>query len=286
MKFSCSDIENIIKTDSYTFNIDEDTLCALNNILTKLNIKETISNKKISTQWRDKKHTRTLVKSTNLSDTDTTLHNIRRMINKITEESYSSLCQKIIKEFDTYEESDIKKIGRPFLDIMSCSSIYSKLYSKLYYEFRNKHPCASIILDEFVSDFDKTLYIFEYIDPSESYDGYCECVKKNDKKKLIIGLLCHMTNNGLLNSEYIVSVVTRLQTMILSGDSDTLIEKYEEITEILYVIFTISHDIISFTSNWDTIYKNIEYVTRLSSGNNISNKIIFRHMDIIDSLNE
>ena len=96
-----------------------------------------------------------------------------------------------------------------------------------------------------------------------------------------------MTSNGLLNSEYIVSVVERLQTLLLTPNEDTYInEKYEEYTEILYIIFTISHDILSFTCNWETIYKNVECIAGMSARKNITNKVIFRHMDIIDRLNE
>lgn len=287
MRFSLADIDNIISSGDYTFNINPEVSETLNGILAKLNMKDTISNKKVSGSWREPKYKKTQVKSTSLSKKDTTLHNIRRMINKITDDSYHTLYEPIICEFDGYDEQEIRTIGKQFIIMMTSSSIYAKLYSKLYYEFRNKYPFACDILDDFVSDFDKTLYTFEYTDPSVSYDEYCECVKKSDKKKLIITLLCHMTSNGLLNSEYIVSVVERLQTLLFTPNEDTDInEKYEEYTEILYIIFTISHDILSFTSNWESIYKNVECIAGMSSRKNITNKVIFRHMDIIDRLNE
>ena len=286
MRFTLADIDNIISSDDYTFNIDKDVSDTLNGILATLNIKDTISNKKVSNSWRDPKYKKTRVKSDTLSKIDNTLHNIRRMINKITDNSYPTLYETIICEFDGYEEPDIRNIGKHFLIMMTTSSIYSHLYSKLYYEFRNKYPVASDILDDFVSEFDKTLPTFDYTDPSVSYDEYCECVKKSDKKKLVVTLLCNMTNNGLLNSSYIVSVIERLQLLLLSDERDGVHERYEEYTEIIYIIATQSQDILSFASNWESIYKNIEYISQLSAQNNITNKIIFRHMDIIDKLNE
>lgn len=280
---SIVEIDNLVNSGDYTFHIPSESLTILNDIMDKLNIKEKINNKKISGNWREPIHKKTVLKSTTLNKKDKTIINIRRDINKLSNENYDRLSLSIMNEIGNNDPNDIEHIGNQLLHILvTNNSIYSTLYASLYYKFNDIYPIAKDILETFLKDFSDTLLTFNYCDPNVSYDGYCDYIKRNDRKRATIRFISHLVNNGMIPVDYITSIIILIQTEIINGEH--ISEIGEEYTELLYILIKECQDIISFTPQWGTIHNTLSNMSTMNKSKTISNKIIFRHMDIIDEL--
>ena len=64
----------------------------------------------------------------------------------------------------------------------------------------------------------------------------------------------------------------------------------EEITEVLFVIISSGSVILDEHDEWDEIYEFIKEISEIKGKSevypSISNKIIFKHMDMIDALHD
>jgi hypothetical protein len=281
--FSQEYIDNLINSGEYTFHIPPDSITKLNDIMRKLNIKENIGDNNVLNNWREPIYKRTLLISKPFSNKDKIIVNIRRDINKLSNETYDRLSDSIIKEIGNSNADDIESIGEKLLGILvTNNSIYSTLYASLYCKFDNSYPIARDILETFLKEFNETLLTFNYCDPNVSYDGYCDYIKKNDSKRSSIRFISQLTNNGMIPVDYIISLIILIQSEIINGNH--ISEIGEECTEILYIMLTDCQDIISFTPQWETIHTTISKMSTMKKSNTISNKVIFRHMDIMDAL--
>jgi hypothetical protein len=61
----------------------------------------------------------------------------------------------------------------------------------------------------------------------------------------------------------------------------------EELSEVMYILTTSSADVLKSHSEWATVVKEVKNISKMKvkSKPSISNKTIFRHMDILDKLN-
>lgn len=282
--FTLDDTSNLINSGDYEFNIPTDTLDILNDIIKKLNLNDKINNTKVSNSWRGPVHKKTFIKSNTLTGIESSVLSIRRHINKLSDENYCKLSELIINECKTYTDlADIKTLGEKILSIMMMNnSVYAKLYASIYNKFGMHYPIAHDIVKSYIESFETDMHNFNYCNPNVSYDSYCEYIKKNDNRKSVIRMIIQLTNNGFLPVSYILNIIERIQTELIQ--SNNIIEINEEYTEILYMIILDSQDILSFTEKWEQINTNLLHIMNMKKSEHISNKVIFRHMDIVDML--
>ena len=91
-----------------------------------------------------------------------------------------------------------------------------------------------------------------------------------------------------MDIDLIESLILSLQdNLLLKGSQYTPYENpCVEYTENIYILIIGCLDQLQKCANWDKIYENIIKVrkTNKSENKNITSKIIFKHMDIIDAL--
>jgi hypothetical protein len=131
----------------------------------------------------------------------------------------------------------------------------------------------------------------EYVDPKKNYDKFCEYTKTNDNRRAMSLFLVNLMKNNVIEKEEILEIIRNLQKLItkyIAKPEKT--NEVEELNENLYIIITNSSQKIKFgvDEGTESIVKDIEFITllkpKMKEYPSITNKTIFKHMDIISEL--
>ncbi|AET73138.1 hypothetical protein PGAG_00249 [Phaeocystis globosa virus 12T] len=221
----------------------------------------------------------------NKSDYDMIITNIRKILNKITEQTY----QKLKNEFLCYYKSIYKDISSDDLDKINVyifeSLVYNNIpFNNLYSDLLNDliviDPKFTDILNDNLEIF-YNVYKYTKLPDSIDYDEISITNKHNDRYKCLCGFYIFCSKIKLVPEKYALDSIANLQKELMVNIK---LEGKKEYNELLsqFIFFIVSN--ITLTSKEDKIVKNIEYLAGLTSKSDpsISNKIIFKHKDMME----
>jgi hypothetical protein len=256
-------IDISIKLDKSKHKLDEITLQTINSLKKQLNIPVT-----------------EILKKTTINKQDD-ISQIFKILNKLTDKTYEKLKPElfeIIIKINSLEE--ITKITELIFKIASSNIFYSTIFSKLYFELINiKKEFFNIFQDRF-DIHTQGIYNLNYIDPNVNYDEYCLYIKRVEYLKSSLTFFINLMKHNICPLDNIVDLCLKLQNELLLNNATT--EQNEEYINNIYIIIKECIEYLIFHNNMETIYNNVIQIKNL----NISKKINFKCMDIIDIIKE
>ena len=223
--------------------------------------------------------------------------NIRGYLNKITDANEEAMTKDIKAEISQLIEHDtshenMMKIGYSIFNIASSNSFYSALYARLFKSLMNDYDIFKKIFEDNFKEFMNLFESIEFVDPKKNYDKFCEYTKTNDKRRAMSLFVVNLMINNIISEDEIIEIIKQLQTLISSYlRKPEKANEVEELTENLFIIITKSKDYLGkdeTKSSWESIIKNIEFVTvlkpKMKEYPSITNKTIFKHMDIFEEI--
>jgi hypothetical protein len=210
---------------------------------------------------------------------------IRNILNKITDNNYDRQKNKLIDMIDNISKHDnyekkLTNIYNIITDIIKNNIYFSIIYVKLC---RDLFDVNNFFLEKAIED-GKQLSNYLLLtnnnnDDKNNYNNFCNHNKNNDQKKSILLFFVNIFKNDINN----FNILTKILDDIMEKFEENIIkieekENNEDLTELLFIIMTNINDL-------DDKYKKklIEisnYKVKNYSG--LSNKIIFKLMDILD----
>ena len=217
---------------------------------------------------------------------------IRRYLNKITDKTYESSCEKIYEILDMSIKSasndDLDKISNTIFCIASNNVFYSSLYSLLYSELIKKYEIFRVKLNTSFSNYQNIILNIKYVNSNEKYDEYCENIKVNDNNKALLLFYTNLMKVNVLMKDNIIDIILFIYERFFELiEEDNKKEIVEELSEILYILIKNGYEYINTCERWELIDLKINQVSKLKSKDkpSISSKTIFKHMDILDEFN-
>ena len=210
---------------------------------------------------------------------------IRSHINKMTTKTTADTIFNIIELFGTIVENgteeELYKCGTIIFDIASTNKYYSKLYADLFTKLIDKYSVMRTIFDEHYVKYIDVFSNIQYVNPDVDYDGYCQCVKLNDKRRALSSFLVNLSINGVIKHEDLINIACQLLDKVIEWASDiTKVNEINEITENIFIIccaelFNCSKDNKSIPMKIKELsgYKNKIYP-------GMSSKSMFKYSDI------
>ena len=227
---------------------------------------------------------------------DGAIDQIRKHLNKLTAKTYNTLRDKIIAEINLIIKdgdtgspeliSELNKIGEALFSIASGTSFYSSIYATLYRELMEQFAFMRSIFRTNFETFNILFKKFDYCDSTKDYDKFCENNKTNEKRRAISLFYVNLMNQGTIDVNDILHIVVELQENMIEyikkEDSKNIVE---ELTEVLFIIISngvskLSHVI----DGWESIKFMVSRISQMkvNAYPSISNKTIFKHMDLLD----
>lgn len=228
------------------------------------------------------------------------IDDINKILNKITDRTYDSCKTEIIDKLkltvdDPNLKSDVHKIGTCIFKVASCNKFFSLLYAQLYKDLIISFDFMNEIFEKNYTEISKEFEHIEVCLSSENYDKLCENNKKNDNRKSLCQFYVNLMLKGIISANQLLDIITLVQTKfsaLLATENNT--EIVEEFSELLYIFLSQSYKYVKKSGDIETIngyQKVLDVVIIISESNkksfpSISNKIIFRQMDILDDLRD
>ena len=233
---------------------------------------------------------------------EASIDQIRKHLNKITTKTYDTLKEQIIKEIKSITSDnnvdspelleELNKIGESLFTIASGNSFYSKIYADLYNDLMdvfntNGHTFMEVI---FKNNFQKFRSLFDKIDycsPDKDYDGFCKNTKTNEKRRALSLFYVNLMKLGALEEEEIIVIIKYLQKYMMETikkpDNKDIVD---ELAEVIFILITNGNSILCKNEEWVNIMDLIKQISVMKNNTypSITNKTIFKHMDILDTV--
>lgn len=285
--------DNQISSSSPSFSINEN--------------KKKYKHPTIEMNWErkssEKIHPPIIFKSTKIEakeGIDKHTNDIRIYLNKLTDKNYETQTKLIVDKINIIMNEpntscDWKEsIFKIFFTIIVSNKFFSELYSKLFkelIEINNFEFIHDFIHKEAVQ-FKFTIDNIEYMDPNTDYNEYCKFTKINDSRKALCLFFINLVKMKVLKINTIYDILQYfLEKSLVLIEIPDKSNEVEEITENIYIIVTNMYPYIQSTinnedhSNWTKLL--LPQIISLSQMKlkdhpSLSNRVIFKYMDIID----
>jgi hypothetical protein len=224
---------------------------------------------------------------------------IRKHLNKMTAKTYDTLQTQICEEIDliiateTDQETlmpELNKIGDSIFDIASGNRFYSGMYAALYNELMTKYEFMKTIL---MAKLNTDIHIFndfDYCSPDKDYDKFCINNKNNEKRRALGLFYVNLMLQRIIPPAKIIAMIRELQTNMTDYIKlDNKVNIVEELSELLFgLITTGAVELKTQKAEWTEIMANVTTISKMKikTAPSISNKTIFKHMDIVVEINK
>lgn len=242
------------------------------------------------------------------------IDNIRSFLNKLTDKTYTAMLANILKEItelfkactdDTSDEHNtvavINRVASSIFTTASSNAFYSEIYARLFQDLMAKekepeHAEYAVFRDVFERNLASFMSLFdtiEYCDPKKNYDKFCDINKANEKRKAMSLFIVNLMKFGIVEKTQVVALMRQIQELMYSNmRQEGKTNEVDELAENLFIMMKHSHLVLK-TSNADIVEAfnaRVEQITEISklkikSKPSITNKTIFKHLDMLDEIN-
>lgn len=229
-------------------------------------------------------------KITELKKQNNSLEHIFKHLNKMTPLTYEKFKNNIMVEIDSSikikDKKEIYEYGKKILEVISTSTFYSEMYATLCNDLINKYDFMKELLNESLIKTNILIDEITITDGNCNYDEFCENNKNNEKRRSKILFNVNLMKLNVISKENILDYLIKIQRKIFENIKiDNTSSIIEELSEILYIILINSYKHLFKDKKLDAIIDDIVVITKLKAKNcSLTNKSIFKHMDILDEL--
>lgn len=236
----------------------------------------------------------TTISKKDISDDEKQINNIRLLINKVSNKNFSNIFEELFGEISSIEDTEQQKkifgiINELIFNNAGTNKVLSEVYSHLYKLLINKFDALQNILTDGFNNYVSLFNNIEYIHPNEDYDKFCDINLVNEKRRGISLFICNLLKNDMLKADDIIHIVFQLQNLLFTNiEKDGFVEQNSEIGENLFILITNSSIVLKKHTEWESIINNVDMIKKMKAKEkpSLSNKIIFKHMDIMDHYNK
>lgn len=217
---------------------------------------------------------------------------ITSQLNKLTDDTYElcygEICDILDKLTDVASHEDMLSVCKNIFEISSSNKFYAHIFAKLLANIIRKYNVMKNVFYKNYNNFMDYFKEFEYIDPDEDYDGFCDLNLRNEKRRAYTSCVAHLVLEDIIPKEEIAKHISSL-TEDFYKTIDENNKKYvsEQIIEIISIIMSITYKILKDEEYYnDIILGTVNNIVRLKRRDHpsLSSKCIFKMMDLKDSI--
>lgn len=280
--YNLNDFSTILKTIN-NYPVDSVILDNINKLLEDIEIQD------VKFNYKNKKYNNYLSGIRNFQKTEIKTNEIDNKIinilNKLTDSSYEEQKKHL---FNLLQDKNIIDINNYFYTLyenllknIKCNKNFIDLYVKLYKELESSYIYFTYIIENICNIVEEKIINVKKID-FNNYDDLCEFNKKNDENKNILIFLLKISKNNEKQSKSIENIFSKILTNFINNLLIFEEKNYNEILiEYIYIFLINSENLYHLFKL--KIHEISSY--KINNYKGLSNKIIFKIMDIIDYYN-
>ena len=222
------------------------------------------------------------------------LSTLRGALNKITDKNYDGQKDIVMDTLDeinkneAFTDEENLNVSKTIFEIASTNKFYSSVYAQLFKDITARFETLNSV---FRSKFESFLTLFEEIeasDPNEDYNKFCIINKNNANRRAVSMFFVNLMKHEIVSKEAIINIIQNLQkkmmSMITEEDNKSQVD---EISETLFIFITNAYEELEDCDDWKEIKGSVRVVSEMGvkSQPSITNKSVFKHLDILDEIN-
>ena len=232
------------------------------------------------------------------SGIDAEIDQIRLLLNKLTDKTFSDIREKLIDKInkivsETVLEEDLIKVGNILYETCSSNRFYSSYLASLFTELARKYDWLMKIFNDNYKNIMNQYTNIKYVDSDVDYDGFCDMNKINEHRKAVTSFLFELTKTDLIKLEDIAKLLQKLLVMIINlinkPDKKNEVDELTENVAILYK-YGIIVDILDEDDEEEyyvgelSIMDTVNSLAKMKAKDypSLSNKAIFKYMDLVE----
>lgn len=219
------------------------------------------------------------IKKTVIVKKESTVSEILKFLNKITEKNYDKLKDSIcnlVKGIETVE--DLNKITEVIFKIASSNLFYSKLFSKLYTELIEINRSFYDIFQIHYQNYFTELQSFDFT-KTTNYDEFCEYTKKIQQLDSTLTFFINLMKTNHCDIEHITDLCILLQNKLIEDQEFEKIELNEQMLHCIFIIFKECMDYLLFNHELELMVDKIKDIKHHPK---LTPKMKFKCMDLDD----
>ena len=250
------------------------------------------------------------------------IDNIRSALNKLTDKTYSTMLSNILKEIsalftassdDSSEEHNtvavMDRVASSIFNTAISNAFYSEIYARLFHDLMSKetelgHEQYAVfrgIFEKNLASFMSLFDTIEYCDPKKNYDKFCDINKANEKRKAMSLFIVNLMKIGIVEKAQVLGLMRQIQELMYTNmRQEGKTNEVDELAENLFIMVKHSHmvsiagragaGVVAIDPEIAESFKSrVEQITEISkmklkSKPSITNKTIFKHLDMLDEI--
>jgi len=247
---------------------------------------------------------------------DLSIDNIRSYLNKLTDKTYATMLENILKEIaalftastdDKSEEHNtvavMNRVASSIFTTASSNSFYSEIYARLFRDLmaeesddQAQYAVFRVVFEKNLASFMSLFETIEYCDPKKNYDKFCDINKANEKRKAMSLFIVNLMKNGIVEKKHVLAIMRQIQELMYTNmRQEGKTNEVDELAENLYIMVKHSHSVLKTVSASndaeiaELFALRLEQIVEISklkikSKPSITNKTIFKHLDMLDEI--
>lgn len=244
------------------------------------------------------------------------IDNIRSYLNKLTDKTYDTMLANMLKEITglfeacSHDVSDehntqtvMNRVALSIFTTASSNAFYSEIYARLFQDLMAKekepeHAEYAVFRNVFEDNLASFMSLFdtiEYCDPKKNYDKFCDINKANEKRKAMSLFIVNLMKMGIVEKSQVLALMKQIQDLMYSNlRQEGKTNEVDELAENLFIMVKHAHVVLKDPSSNDpetleSFHTRVEQITEISkmkikSKPSITNKTIFKHLDMLDEI--
>jgi hypothetical protein len=199
-------------------------------------------------------------------------------------------------------EALMNRVASSIFTTASSNAFYSEIYARLFRDLmaQGNAGTATATGSVFREVFERNLTSFmslfetiEYCDPKKNYDKFCDINKANEKRKAMSLFIVNLMKIGIVEKSQVVALMRQIQELMYSNmRQEGKTNEVDELAENLFIMVKHGHAALSRDADTDVtdgFRTRVEQITevskmKLKSKPSITNKTIFKHLDMLDEI--
>lgn len=288
-----------VKKNGFEFEFDDNIIHMIQDIAEKVGAPGYIK----TPIFAKKKKEKPTLKATVIKPEITNLFDeikleIRKLMNKISNDSYEGIFNELCKKIDSLINEENKStdkiqdemsyIGNLIFDLATFNHFYSSLYAKLYRDLMKKYDILSNVLECTFTKFIERFHNIKYVSPNEDYNAYCEYNDNKEIRKALTSFVGELCILDVIEECYVVTLINDLYSQfyqhIKYANMKYLCDEISEYIKLL--VCTTINVLMKYPDDWDCIHNKIiescKLKPRVEAG--FSSKALFCFYDIRDKI--
>lgn len=205
------------------------------------------------------------------------------------------------------------RVASSIFNTASSNAFYSEIYARLFHDLMSKesepgHEQYAVfrgIFEKNLASFMSLFETIEYCDPKKNYDKFCDINKANEKRKAMSLFIVNLMKIGIVEKAQVLGLMRQIQELMYTNmRQEGKTNEVDELAENLFIMVKHSHMMFTAAAGRsgagaaagaldpeiaESFKSRVEQITEISkmklkSKPSITNKTIFKHLDMLDEI--